>query len=260
MLIQILWRFFWGVLNDKSINVSLSSSKNFQILEGAWASFTLIVFPSISVWAFGASSLIQEVWWWADTFASVPDEWLLANTLVGGNIPVSWGWAFNTWWSISSSWADALSSVPDAGWWWAVTGVVLVVPDSWGWAWNTVWTEGVDWTVAGLWGGIPLGLWWWANTVGTDDLSWEFAAWALVGNVVPGVSGITNNASLVDGVPVFGGIALDTISTGNVVSLWAAWLLLIFTKSVVGNDLGKGGAEEKGDKGDFDNKICHNFD
>ena len=236
-----------GILLNKRINLSDSGSEDFQILESAWAGLALVVFPSISVGALGTSALVQKVWLWANTFLSVPDEGLLANTLVGWDIPVSWGWAFNAWWSISSSWANTLSSVPDVGWWWAFTGVGSIVPDSWSWAWNTVVTEGVWWAWAGLGSSIPLSLWGWADTVVSNNGSWQFTAWAFVSNVVPSVSWFTSDTSLADCIPMFGSITFNTVSTSDVVSLWAAWLLLIFTKSVVWNDLGKGSGEEKSD-------------
>jgi hypothetical protein len=80
---------------NKRINLSDSGSEDFQILESAWTSLALVVFPSVSIGALGASALIQKVWLWANAFLSVPDEGLLANTLVGWHVPVSWGWALN---------------------------------------------------------------------------------------------------------------------------------------------------------------------
>jgi hypothetical protein len=35
---------------------------------------------------------------------------------------------------------------------------------------------------------------------------------------------------------------------------------LIFAKSIVWNGLGKSSGAKKSDEGEFDNKICHNFD
>jgi len=135
------------------------------------AFFATILFPFESIWAFSTSSLIKEIRLWTDAIFTIPDKWIITNTLVSFVIPVSWSGAFYTIRSIFSCRANAFSSIPLSSWWWANTSIFLEVPLSWCWTRNTIVSISVNWAWTSICGITPLCFWWWACAIITNYYS-----------------------------------------------------------------------------------------
>lgn len=145
-------------------------------------------------------------------------------------------WAFNTTWSVSSCWACAIGSIPLSHWWWAFASIILEVPLSWWWAWNTIISKAIWWTWACFWGFIPNYFWGRTCTIITNNFSWKLTAWAFMCYVIPSMSRLASNASLIKGIPMFWSITLNTIySLSNIITLRTTRLLLIFSESIIGH-------------------------
>ncbi len=133
--------------------------------------FTTILFPFISIWTFCTSTLIKEIRLWTDAIFTIPDKWIITDTLISFVIPVPWSRTFYTIWSIFSCRANTFSSIPLSGWWWANTSIFLEVPLSGCWTRNTIISISVNWAWTSICGIAPLSLWWWTCAIITNYYS-----------------------------------------------------------------------------------------